>query len=77
MKQVSYGKDGEIHGENQTTHNEPKQHHQQRFNQRKQAANRRAQNSLMKLCGLLQHMLEPSGFFTESDHSLRRLPMLP
>jgi hypothetical protein len=31
----------------------------------------------MKLCRLLQHMLEPSGFFTESDHSLRRLPMLP
>jgi hypothetical protein len=42
MKQVSHGKDGEIHGENQTTDDEPKQHHQQRFNQGKQAANRPA-----------------------------------
>lgn len=73
MKQVSHGKDGEIHGENQTTHDEPKQYHQQRFNQGKQAANRPAQFFLMKLCGLLQHMLELSGFFTESDHSLQRL----
>ena len=72
MKQVSHGKDGEIHGENQTTNDEPKQHHQQRFNQGKKAANRPAQFFLMKLCGLLQHMLELSGFFTESDHSLQR-----
>ena len=40
MKQVSNGKDGEIHGENQNSHDEPNQHHQHRFNQGKQAANR-------------------------------------
>ena len=32
MKQVSHGKGGQIHGENQNSHDEPKQHHQQRFN---------------------------------------------
>ena len=42
MKQVSHGKGGQIHGENQNSHDEPKQHHQQRFNQGKQAANRPA-----------------------------------
>ena len=42
MKQVSHGKGGQIHGENQNSHDEPKQHHQQRFNQGKQTAIRPA-----------------------------------
>jgi len=42
MTQVSHGKVGQIHGENQNPHDEPKQHYQQRFNQGKQTAIRPA-----------------------------------